>query len=153
MDITLPGNVFAPGDKDESESNCAYWRYDGFGRVVETSDPDLGYSGMTYNAFGDVAARTDARGLTTALVYDRLGRLIEKTLPGDEGVMVFAYDGLSGSGNCLGRAVSVVLRPAAPIRRMSEFPTIHCVFRATTTVPRACRRGFPMMPMTASFRT
>ncbi|WP_294122236.1 LysM peptidoglycan-binding domain-containing protein [Sphingomonas sp.] len=36
---------------------------------------------QTYNAFGETASQTDARGYTTDLTYNTMGRLIQKQLP------------------------------------------------------------------------
>ncbi len=107
MSVDVPGSVFAPGHKDDSGNNCAYWHYDGFGRLYESSDPDLGYSRSERNGFGDVTSTMDALGRTTTMAYDRLGRVVQKSLPGSEGVVTYTYDSLSGSQNAMGRLVAL----------------------------------------------
>ncbi|MBP7737018.1 MAG: hypothetical protein KA369_13655 [Spirochaetes bacterium] len=107
MSTDVPENLFRPGIKDTSGANVACWRYNAFGQVTESSDPDLGYSRIEYNSFGDAAARTDALGRVTTFSYDRLGRMVEKNLPGDEGIVKYAYDTLPGSENALGRMVAM----------------------------------------------
>ncbi|MBN2039710.1 MAG: hypothetical protein JW864_06690, partial [Spirochaetes bacterium] len=87
--------------------NVCLWEYDGFGRVVESSDPDMGYSRFVYNAFGEVESVTDSLDRTTEMTYDRLGRLYDKTLPGSEGVVEYRYDEYTGSTNALGRVVRI----------------------------------------------
>ncbi len=105
--IDVPAGLFTPGVKDTSGANIACWRYNAFGQVTEMSDPDLGYVRFEYNAFGDATGRTDALGRTTTYVYDRLGRMIAKYLPGTEGVVTYAYDSKSGSNNALGRVAYI----------------------------------------------
>ncbi|HNW28542.1 MAG TPA: SpvB/TcaC N-terminal domain-containing protein, partial [Spirochaetota bacterium] len=107
MNIDVPGNLFAPGVKDTSGSNIAVWRYNAFGQMTDMSDPDLGYAHMEYNAFGDNTSRTDALNRTTSFAYDRLGRMTAKYLPGNEGMVRYAYDAKQGSGNALGRIVYI----------------------------------------------
>jgi len=92
MNVSINGSLFAPGAKDTGGNNVAQWKYDGFGQLIETSDPDLGYSCAAYNGFGDVAARTDAQNRVTRYAYDALGRLVTKTLPGTEGKVTYVYD-------------------------------------------------------------
>ncbi len=107
MSADIPSNLFKPGVKDASGANIACWRYNAYGQVTESSDPDLGYARVEYNGFGEVSARTDALGRVTAFAYDRLGRLVEKDLPGDEGTVRYVYDTLAGSENGLGRMVAL----------------------------------------------
>ncbi|MBN2160742.1 MAG: hypothetical protein JW807_15235 [Spirochaetes bacterium] len=103
----VDASLFAPGVKDTSGSNVAAWRYDAFGRVTESSDPDLGYARLDYNAFGEPAAVTDALGRVTAFEYDRLGRMTVKRLPGDEGTVRYVYDSYRGCANALGRVAYI----------------------------------------------
>jgi RHS repeat-associated protein len=107
MALDVPSSLFAPGVKDESGSNIACWRYNAFGQVTESSDPDLGYAAVSYNAFGEASTRTDGLGRTTIFTYDRLGRLTHKELPGVEGTVVYSYDTLAGSDNALGRMTAI----------------------------------------------
>jgi RHS repeat-associated protein len=107
MSPDIPQNLFAPGTKDASGNNIACWQYNAFDQVVHSSDPDLGYAGVVYNAFGEAASRMDGLGRITSFTYDRLGRLIVKLLPGTEGRVTYTYDALSGSENVLGRMVRI----------------------------------------------
>ncbi|HNX60237.1 MAG TPA: hypothetical protein PKK43_14140, partial [Spirochaetota bacterium] len=92
MSLNIDNAFFSPGSKDMSGSNVAVWRYDGFGQLIECSDPDLGYMKAEYDGFGGMTARTDARGLRTTMTYDEFGRLTGKILPGDEGAVRYVYD-------------------------------------------------------------
>ncbi|MBN2157880.1 MAG: hypothetical protein JW807_00690, partial [Spirochaetes bacterium] len=102
MSLDIPAGLFAVGAKDTSGSNVAAWRYNAFGQVTESSDPDLGYAYVSYNAFGEAAARMDAMGRVTSYTYDNLGRLTRKDLPGTEGAVVMTYDALEFEPNPLG---------------------------------------------------
>ncbi len=107
MDGNVPAGLFTPGVKDTSGHNIACWQYDGFGRLIAASDPDLGYMGYSRNGFGDIVSQTDALNRTTVMSYDRAGRLAEKLLPNSEGVVYYTYDGIAGSDNGKGRLVAV----------------------------------------------
>jgi RHS repeat-associated protein len=49
-------------------------RYDLLGRMVNSTDPDVGTTTTTYNDAGDLLTVTDGRGQTLAYTYDSLGR-------------------------------------------------------------------------------
>ncbi len=49
-------------------------------------DPDKGYWDYTYNVLGELTSQTDAMDYTTSNKYDLLGRLIERTEPGENTV-------------------------------------------------------------------
>ena len=53
--------------------------YDVLGRKTRMIDPDMGHWSYTYNAFGELMQQTDAKGQTTTMAYDRLGRLETRT--------------------------------------------------------------------------
>ncbi|WP_243398024.1 SpvB/TcaC N-terminal domain-containing protein [Leptospira kmetyi] len=91
--------------KDTSGKNQAYWLYDAFGRLRQDSDPDLGVASFTYNSFGDLTSSTNARGITTNLSYDSIGRITVKQIP--EGDIHYTYDSYSGSENALGKIVRI----------------------------------------------
>jgi RHS repeat-associated protein len=98
MNGEIDNSLFAPGKKDMGGNAVCQWRYDGFGQLIETSDPDLGYARAEYDGFGEVVKRTDAKGLATVFEYDSLGRLTKKTLPGNEGVVAYYYDAAAPLG-------------------------------------------------------
>ena len=107
MTTDVPSGIFAAGEKDTSGNNVAAWRYNAFGQVTESSDPDLGYAAVTYSTFGEAASRTDALGRVTSYTYDSLGRMTLKDLPGSEGAVEYRYDTLAGCDNALGRLVRI----------------------------------------------
>ena len=52
------------------------------GNRILLADPDADTIRYTYNAFGNLVRQVDARGDTTAMQYDRLGRVTQKRLSG-----------------------------------------------------------------------
>ena len=49
--------------------------YDDYGRKVKTIDPDKGTWRYAYNAFGELVEQEDAKGQTSVMTYDKLGRM------------------------------------------------------------------------------
>ncbi|MGQ2872269.1 RHS repeat-associated core domain-containing protein [Leptospira santarosai] len=103
--MSCPNALVGVPTKDTSGRNQAYWSYDAFGKLRAESDPDLGVSSYTYNAFGDLTSSTNAKGVTTNLSYDSIGRILIKSIP--EGNIAYTYDSLFGSENALGKLVRV----------------------------------------------
>ncbi|EMF89881.1 RHS repeat protein, partial [Leptospira santarosai str. ST188] len=99
--MSCPTTLVGVPAKDTSGRNQAYWSYDAFGKLRGESDPDLGVSFYNYNAFGDLTSSTNAKGVTTTLSYDGIGRVLTKNIP--EGNIAYTYDSFSGSENALGR--------------------------------------------------
>lgn len=64
-------------------SQTRSYSYDGLRNLISEITPEAGTVQYTYNAFGLVTARTDARGVVTNYSYDSLNRLtgISYTLP------------------------------------------------------------------------
>jgi len=102
MSVEVNSSLFSPGRKDESGNNIAQWKYDGFGRVTESSDPDMGYTKLEYNEFGEVEKKTDAERRTTVFEYDTLGRVTKKTTA--DGTVKYEYD---EGDNGLGKLTSM----------------------------------------------
>lgn len=76
------------------------------GNRVKISDPDAGIVTCTYNAFGEPVSQTDARGITTAMTYDVLGRVIGKTYSDSTGFLrtvLYTYDQHSSSNKGRGK--------------------------------------------------
>ncbi|EPG84356.1 polymorphic toxin type 10 domain-containing protein [Leptospira santarosai] len=103
--MSCPNTLVGVPTKDTSGRNQAYWSYDAFGKLRGESDPDLGVSFYTYNNFGDLISSTNAKGITTTLSYDGIGRILTKSIP--EGNIAYTYDSFSGSENALGRLVRI----------------------------------------------
>ena len=67
---------------------------------------DAGIVTCTYNAFGELTSQTDARGITTAMTYDVLGRVIGKTYSDSTGFLrtvLYTYDQHSSSNRGRGK--------------------------------------------------
>nr|WP_157223085.1 RHS repeat-associated core domain-containing protein [Leptospira interrogans] len=103
--MSCPSSLAGVPTKDVSGRNQTYWSYDAFGKLRAQSDPDLGVSSYNYNAFGDLTSTTNAKGVTTTLSYDGLGRILTKNIP--EGNIQYTYDSFSGSENTVGRLVRI----------------------------------------------
>ncbi|WP_267885048.1 RHS repeat-associated core domain-containing protein [Leptospira santarosai] len=103
--MSCPNTLVGVPAKDTSGRNQAYWSYDAFGKLRGESDPDLGVSFYTYNNFGDLTSSTNAKGVTTNLSYDSIGRILTKSIP--EGNIAYTYDSFSGSENALGKLVRI----------------------------------------------
>src|SRR5438552_17054871 len=88
------------------------YNYDDLGRVTSTVLPESGTWSYTYNDFGGVHTRTDARGVVTGYSYDSLNRLQQISYNvGSTGVpnpqtVSFAY-GTSSASNNNGRLTSM----------------------------------------------
>ena len=107
MNLSIEGSLLRVKGKDLSGNNVALWKYDGFGKLVSSSDPDLGYTEFHHNGFGEVISTTDALNRTTTMNYDMLGRLTSKQLPGSEGTVTYVYDSLTGISNGQGKLVAI----------------------------------------------
>ena len=59
---------------DATGKNTWSYSYDLYGRQTKAVDPDTGTTTTSYNADGQVASTTDARGQVLAYTYDLLGR-------------------------------------------------------------------------------
>nr|WP_082280016.1 RHS repeat-associated core domain-containing protein [Leptospira interrogans] len=103
--MSCPSSSAGVPTKDVSGRNQTYWSYDAFGKLKAQSDPDLGVSSYNYNTFGDLTSTTNAKGVTTTLTYDGVGRILTKNIP--EGNIEYTYDSFSGSENSVGRLVRI----------------------------------------------
>ena len=113
MSAQVEPSLFAAGARDSSGNCISQWRYDGFGRPVETSCPDTGYTRFEYNAYGENSAVIDARGLRSEMDYDCLGRVTESRAPSHAGTDViettrFIYGGAESPGNTAGRLAAII---------------------------------------------
>ncbi|WP_315752249.1 MULTISPECIES: RHS repeat-associated core domain-containing protein [unclassified Bradyrhizobium] len=64
--------------------------YDRIGNRTETVDPDLGHWQYQYDAFGKIVWQRDARGQTTIIQYDVLGRPLSRRGPDKQAT--YTYD-------------------------------------------------------------
>jgi RHS repeat-associated protein len=62
----------------DAAGNQTTLTYDGFGRKIEMTDPDMGHWYYQYNVFGNLTRQTDALGQRICMYYDSLNRLTGK---------------------------------------------------------------------------
>lgn len=78
--------------------------YDEFGNQTSLNEMNSGLTTYSYNVIGELMWQEDAKGnQTNNLLYDELGRLLEKTTP--EGNYTYTY---SNSGNSIGQLTHAV---------------------------------------------
>ena len=65
--------------------------YDLRGRKLTLSDPDTGNYGYTYNGFGELIRQTDGKNQPTDSLYDKLGRITQRSANG-ELISNYTYD-------------------------------------------------------------
>ncbi len=83
--------------------------YDIRGRKKTLSDPDTGDYGYTYNAFGELLKQTDGKNQPTDSLYDKLGRVTQRSSNG-ELISNYTYD-ICTKG--LGKLCSVTAKGSA----------------------------------------
>lgn len=76
--------------KSSANGRVIHNHYDKLGNKTKMDDPTMGTWVYTYNAFGELTRQTDAKGQTTRMTYDRLGRMLSRTAPGEQAS--WAYD-------------------------------------------------------------
>jgi RHS repeat-associated protein len=85
--------------------NVSRQDHDLLGNLVTSTDPDLGRWVSTWDAAGNLASRTDARGVKLTYRYDALNRMTSKRYPDGRTARWF-YDE-AGHGDGTGRLTSV----------------------------------------------
>ncbi len=94
--------------------------YDVIGRRKILDDPDLGSTNYAFNVWGDLTSQTDAKNQTITMEYDKLSRLVKRTVPGSAalsgGESTWVYDQAAWGANNAGTngligAVSSVTGP------------------------------------------
>jgi len=80
------GNII----KTIANNKVITFKYDKFNRKIYMNDPSLGEWHYYYNAFGELIKQTDAKGVSTTIKYDKLGRVIKKQIGNT--ITTFTYD-------------------------------------------------------------
>lgn len=86
----------------DDNGNQTSYEYDGLGRMLKVTMPDGAFYSSTYDANGNPATYTDARGVVITMGFDRKNRLTSRTIddstvPGGipgAASEIFTYDGL-----------------------------------------------------------
>lgn len=99
-------SVAQPGvsGRDASRGSRTF-SYDSLSRLYSATNPESGTIGYVYDANGNVATRTDARGVVTSYTYDPLNRIVSKAYSQDSNKTPFScyqYDA-STTQNGIGR--------------------------------------------------
>ncbi|MCP4128697.1 MAG: hypothetical protein GY753_16795, partial [Gammaproteobacteria bacterium] len=64
--------------------------YDALDRKITMDDPSMGQWSYQYNPLGELTGQTSAKGQTTTMAYDKLGRMVERVEA--EGTTSWEYD-------------------------------------------------------------
>jgi len=90
------------GTSGQGDDTVIAMEYDLLGRKTSMNDPDKGVWTYQYNAFGELETQTNAKGQTSTILYDGLGRKLsrEDRLAGGQlaGQTTWVYDGPNGLG-------------------------------------------------------
>jgi RHS repeat-associated protein len=73
------GNLTEVGNPNNTAIPTTQIHYIGLGRKDYTIDPDMGEWRYEYNSFGDLTKQRDAKGVETTMLYDNLGRMMQKS--------------------------------------------------------------------------
>jgi RHS repeat-associated protein len=104
-------------DTFDPDGNSIHVQYE-FGRKISTDDPDLGHWLYGYNGFGELASQTDAKGQTTSMTYDVLGRMTSRT--NTQGTAEWVYDVSPGAG--VGKLAFTVSAPDDRLQSTCSHP-------------------------------
>jgi RHS repeat-associated protein len=80
------GNLATASQSDGTTTQQRTFGYTSLGRLASASNPETGVIQFTYEPWGDLKTRQDARGVTTTVGYDNLHRTITKTYTNDNNV-------------------------------------------------------------------
>lgn len=95
--------------------------YDLRGRKTAMNDPDTGRWTYRYDALGQLRSQTDAKSQTAEMLYDKLGRLVQRNEP--DLISYWAFDqNRAECGNANGKAVG---KPARAWTS-TDYSRIHC---------------------------
>jgi RHS repeat-associated protein len=84
---------------DPTGSNTITETYDTIGRKLTSHDPDLGAWSYNYDGFGELYQQTDAKSQTTTMIYDVLGRVVERDEADMKSYWTFGIGGTSSANN------------------------------------------------------
>lgn len=76
--------------KTDKDNSIITLEYDDLGNRTKSIDPAMGTWSYVYNGFGELTQQTDGKGQITSIEYDKLGRIVKKTLAGQ--VSTWVYD-------------------------------------------------------------
>jgi RHS repeat-associated protein len=94
---------------EDQNSHTTSYVYNGFGDVIQQTSPDTGTTVYHYDNNGNLTSKTDALGIVTNQLFDKLDRVLYTTYPADPSeTAYFNYD-QTGTGYSfgIGRLTSV----------------------------------------------
>lgn len=71
------GQITSYGIEGQAGTASSF-QYDARGNKISDTDPDKGTWTYTFNALGQIASQTDAKGQVTVMTYDLLGRMLTR---------------------------------------------------------------------------
>ncbi len=77
-DYDTQGNLLSATRTADGKTATTEMTYDTMGRKESMDDPDKGTWTYKYNAFGELTSQTDAKGQTSNISYDLLGRMVSR---------------------------------------------------------------------------
>ncbi len=80
--------------------NVTTLAHDLAGHKTAMQDPDMGQWSYTYDAAGNLHTQTEARGITTAIVYDPLNRPTAKSYSNGQPPLIYTYDAYPAGDPC-----------------------------------------------------
>jgi RHS repeat-associated protein len=92
----------------DANGNQTIIGFNGFGRKISMTDPDLGSWTYGYDVLGNLTTQTDARNCVTTVTYDDLGRPTGKTYGGPGACdttpdVTYTYDSTTNGNEGVGR--------------------------------------------------
>jgi YD repeat-containing protein len=76
--------------RTNKDNSIIVLEYDELGNKTKSVDPAMGVWSYVYNGFGELTQQTDSKGQITRIEYDKLSRIVKKTLAGQ--VSTWVYD-------------------------------------------------------------
>lgn len=73
--------------------------YNGFGKKIQSKDPDMGIWKFKYDLNGNIIEQTDGKNQTIKLDYDKLNRIVKKTTSDNSTVNYYYDENQYGKGN------------------------------------------------------
>jgi YD repeat-containing protein len=79
--VTYLYDAFGNLRRTDTNNQLTWITYDLRGRKITMADPNMGNWNYAYNPLGELKRQTDAKGNTTTMVYDVLGRMTQRNEP------------------------------------------------------------------------
>jgi RHS repeat-associated protein len=77
-------NSFGKANEAKTNGNSVTYKYDDYGYLIESTDPNTGITAFEYNIFGEVISKTDAKNIKQSVIFDEIGRVQSKQFTGEQ---------------------------------------------------------------------